>query len=115
VTFVPCFLWILVGAPYVERLRENRSLAAALSAITAAVVGVILNLALWFGMHFIFRTVGTTSIGPLRLDLPILSSIDPAAALLSATALVAILRFKLAMPLVIAACAAAGIILKSLL
>jgi chromate transporter len=115
VTFVPCFLWIFIGAPYVERLRENRALAAALSAITAAVVGVILNLAIWFGMHFVFRTVGTTSIGPLRLDLPVLSSIDPAAALLSATALVAIVRFKVAMPLVIAACAAAGIILKSLL
>jgi chromate transporter len=115
VTFVPCFLWIFVGAPYVERLRENRALAAALSAITAAVVGVILNLAIWFGMHFVFRTVGTTNVGPLRLDLPVLSSIDLAAALLSAAALLAIVRFKVAMPLVIVACAAAGLILKPLL
>jgi chromate transporter len=114
VTFVPCFLWIFVGAPYIERLRENRALAAALSAITAAVVGVILNLAIWFGMHFIFQTVGTKSLGPLRLDLPVLSSVDVAAALLSTAALIALIRFKVAMPLIIAACAVAGMILKSL-
>ena len=54
VTFVPCFLWIFLGAPYVERLRRNRALSAALSAITAAVVGVVLNLAIWFGLHVVF-------------------------------------------------------------
>ena len=53
-TFTPCFLWVLVGAPYMERLRDNRRLAAALSTITAAVVGVILNLAVWFGGHVLF-------------------------------------------------------------
>src|SRR3712207_9291136 len=57
VTFAPCFLWIFLGAPYIEILRGNRALSAALSAITAAVVGVILNLAIWFGIHTIFREV----------------------------------------------------------
>jgi chromate transporter len=57
-TFVPCFLWILLGAPYVERLRGIKSLSAALSTVTAAVVGVILNLAVWFGVHVIFPAAG---------------------------------------------------------
>jgi chromate transporter len=57
-TFVPCFLWILLGAPYVERLRGIRSLSSALSTVTAAVVGVILNLAIWFGLHVIFPATG---------------------------------------------------------
>ena len=66
VTFAPCFLWIFLGAPFVERLRENRALAAALAAITAAVVGVILNLALWFALHTIFGTVGRfEGVGPV--------------------------------------------------
>lgn len=54
-TFAPCFLWIFAGAPYVERLRSNRALSSALSGVTAAVVGVILNLAVWFGLHVIIR------------------------------------------------------------
>ena len=62
VTFVPCFLWILLGAPHIEQLRGNRKLTAALSAVTAAVVGVILNLAVWFGLHALFRR-GARSIG----------------------------------------------------
>jgi chromate transporter len=53
-TFTPCFLWIFLGAPYIERLRENPKLRAALSTVTAAVVGVVLNLAVWFGLHVIF-------------------------------------------------------------
>ena len=57
VTFVPCFLWIFLGAPFIERLRGNAALSGALSAITAAVVGVILNLAIWFALHVLFRTV----------------------------------------------------------
>jgi chromate transporter len=57
VTFAPCFLWIFLGAPFIEKLRGNKSLSAALSAITAAVVGVILNLALWFAIHVVFHDV----------------------------------------------------------
>ena len=57
-TFAPCFLWILLGAPHIEKLRGNESLSSALSTVTAAVVGVILNLAVWFGLHFIFPATG---------------------------------------------------------
>lgn len=66
VTFVPCFLWIFLGAPYVERLRRVRRLTSALTAITAAVVGVILNLALWFGLHVLFARIGEHWYGPIR-------------------------------------------------
>jgi chromate transporter len=109
VTFVPCFLWIFIGAPFVERIRDNRALSGALSAITAAVVGVILNLALWFAMHYLF---GVVEDGPLGLEVPQWSSLNVAAALLSAAALVAVLRFKLGMVPVIAGCAAAGMLLR---
>ena len=114
VTFVPCFLWIFIGAPFIERLRENKALAAALSAVTAAVVGVILNLALWFSAHFLFRAVDKLDLGPLRIDVPAWSSIDPAAALLSAAALIAVFRFKLGVLAVIGGAALAGILLKAL-
>jgi len=97
VTFAPCFLWIFLGAPHVEALRGNRTIHAALSAITAAVVGVILNLSVWFAVHTIFHTVHTTAFGLIRADTPEWGSIDLAALLLSAGALVAMLRFKLGM------------------
>jgi chromate transporter len=112
VTFVPCFLWIFLGAPFVERLRHNRALAGALAAITAAVVGVILNLALWFALHYLFGTVTAQRFGPLSLEIPRLDSIDPLAALLSAAALAAILRFKLGILAVIGICGIAGAMLK---
>lgn len=114
VTFLPCFLWIFVGAPFVERLRENRALSGALAAITAAVVGVIVNLAMWFALHYLFGRVSHVEAGPLSLQVPDWVSIDPAAALLSVAALVAILRFKIGVVSVILACAAAGILLKGL-
>jgi chromate transporter len=112
VTFVPCFLWIFIGAPFVERLRHNRALAGGLAAITAAVVGVILNLALWFALHYLFGTVKAVRFGPLSLEIPRLDSIDPLAALLSAAAFVAILRLKLGILTVIGICAVAGAFLK---
>ncbi len=76
VTFVPCFLWILLGAPYVERLRANAALSGALAAITAAVVGVILNLAVWFGLHVLFRSINSFTAGPLRVSMPDFASLD---------------------------------------
>jgi chromate transporter len=115
VTFVPCFLWIFIGAPFVERLRENRALAGALSAITAAVVGVVLNLALWFALHYLFRSVGEARLGPVSLDLPAWGSIDPAAAVLSALALLAVFVFRIGMLTVIGGAAVAGILLNALL
>ena len=79
VTFVPCFLFVFLGAPYVERLRGNRALSAALAGITAAVVGVIANLALFFALHTLFDLTEPVRLGPLRLDVPVLSSWDPVA------------------------------------
>jgi len=97
VTFAPCFLWIFLGAPYVEALRGNRTIHAALSAITAAVVGVILNLSVWFAVHTIFHTVRAAQSGLVRADIPDWNSIDPAALALGAASLLAMLRFKLGM------------------
>lgn len=108
VTFVPCFLWIFLGAPYVESLRENRALRGALAGITAAVVGVVLNLAIWFSLHTVFARVGETRIGPLRLYLPEWGSIDPVAAGIALVAAVATLRFHLGMLPLIGGCALAG-------
>ncbi|MEC9367905.1 MAG: chromate efflux transporter [Pseudomonadota bacterium] len=110
VTFVPCFLWIFLGAPYIEALRGNRALGSALSGITAAVVGVVLNLALWFGLHVVFGKVNEVWHGPLRLYTPELASIDWVAFVLAATALLAMLRFKVGMLPTLGVAAVAGLI-----
>ena len=111
VTFTPCFLWIFLGAPFIERLRDNKVLTAALTAITTAVVGVIMNLAVWFGLHVVFDEVQTiTSIG-LDLDVPVWSTMNLSAAALVLAALVAVFRFKLGPVTVLAGCAAAGLVL----
>ena len=109
VTFVPCFLWILLGAPYVEVLRGNRAIAGSLAAITAAVVGVILNLAVWFAIHVMFRQVVTWYAGPLAVEVPVLRSIDVPSVLLTLGASVAIFRFKIGMLPTLAGCAILGI------
>jgi chromate transporter len=98
VTFVPCFLWIFLGAPYIEALRGNVGLASALAAITAAVVGVIANLALWFAAHVLFAQHGTHG-------LPDLTSLRPVPALLAAAALTMlfVLRWNLARTLTVSA------------
>lgn len=88
VTFVPCFLFVLIGAPYVERLRQNLHLTAALNGITAAVVGVIANLALFFALHSLFDESRRFEPGLLQLDLPVLASWDPFAVALTVLALV---------------------------
>lgn len=110
VTFVPCFLWIFLGAPYIEKLRGHKSLSTVLSTITAAVVGVILNLAVWFSLHTIFGAVDETYFGPLRLYVPELSTIDWAALLIAIAAFIALFRFKLSMLWTLAGAAAAGLI-----
>jgi chromate transporter len=110
-TFVPCFLWIGLGAPFIERLRDNKPLSGALAGITAAVVGVILNLAIWFALHTWFRdTVPVGGYG-FGLDMPVLHSLRPWALALSIAALVAIFRFKAGTMQVLAACSAVGIAL----
>jgi chromate transporter len=97
VTFLPCFLWIFLGAPYIESLRTNRKLSAALNAITAAVVGVILNLSVWFAVHTLFHSVQMQSHGIMRVDVPDWRSVDLPALMLSTVALIAMLRFKVGM------------------
>ena len=101
VTFVPCFLWIFVGAPYVESLRGNRALGAALSAVTAAVVGVVLNLAIWFALHVLFGEVTVVRRFGITLHLPVVQTADLAAIALAAGALVAMLRLRAGMLAVI--------------
>ncbi len=114
VTFTPCFLWIFLGAPFIERLRDNALLTAALTAITAAVVGVILNLAVWFGLHVVFDEVRTiASFGP-DLDVPVWSSINLAAAALVLGAVLAVFQFKLGPVTVLTGCALAGMALAAL-
>ncbi|MBZ9659259.1 chromate efflux transporter [Mesorhizobium sp. ESP-6-4] len=110
-TFVPCFFWIFLGAPYIEQLRQNKALAAALGAITAAVVGVIMNLALWFGLHVVFGKVASVGWG---VEVPVLSSLGWRAALLSAAAMVAMFRLKLGMLPTLAGSALAGLALQAL-
>jgi chromate transporter len=109
VTFVPCFLFIFLGAPYVERLRGNHSLSAALTGITAAVVGVIANLALYFAVHTLFATSRPLSWGPLRLELPELASLRPVPLVITATALVMIFRLRWSVPRTLAVCAGLGL------
>jgi chromate transporter len=112
VTFTPCFLWIFVGGPYVERLRGNKGLAGALSAITAAVVGVILNLSIWFALHTLFRETVPVNAFPLNFDRPVLTSVDLPALVLAVAAATAIFRFKLGMLTVLAGSCAAGVALR---
>ena len=109
VTFAPCFLWIFLGAPYIERLRSNKALTGALSAITAAVVGVILNLAIWFAFHTLFgRVIEWRGFGA-QIDLPDLASANMPAILLALAAAIAIFRFKIGMIKVLCACSLAGL------
>jgi chromate transporter len=111
VTFAPCFLWIFLGAPFIEQLRGNRVLTGALSSITAAVVGVILNLAIWFAIHTVFRDVVAIHAHGLSFEVPVFASIDPWALGLSVAAVAAVFRFKAGMLPTLAACSAAGVML----
>ena len=111
-TFAPCFLWIFLGAPYIESLRGNKSLSSALSGITAAVVGVILNLAVWFGLHVIFSVVNEQRAGPLRLYVPEWDTLDVAALMLTVISFLALFRFKLGMLPTLALSAALGLVYR---
>jgi chromate transporter len=113
VTYVPCFLWIFLGAPWIERLRESAALRGALAGITAAVVGVVLNLAIWFSLHTLFGVVDERRLGPLVLQVPAWSTFDAAAAAITALAALATLRFHVGMLRLIAACAALGVVWRA--
>lgn len=106
------FLWIFAGAPFLERLRKVRWLSAMLGGITAAVVGVIANLALWFSLHVLFGKVVDHQIGPVTLPLPVVSTIDNAAVLIAGAAAFLLVVLKLNMPLVLLLAACFGIIFR---
>ena len=114
VTFVPCFVFIFLGAPYIEALRGNRALSAALAAITAAVVGVILNLAIWFALHTLFGEVVDHHIAGMKLQVPTLASANIAAMALTVAAIVALFRFKLGMVTVLGGAAVCGLAYQAL-
>jgi chromate transporter len=111
VTFIPCFLWIFLGAPFIEALRGNKVITGALSAITAAVVGVILNLAIWFAIHTVFLQTQHIQGYGLDFDAPVLASIDLWALGLSLVAMTAIFYFKFGMIRTLAGCCLAGVLL----
>lgn len=111
-TFVPSFLFIFAGAPYVEAIRGNKALAGALAVITAAVVGVVLNLAVWFATHALFAERVTLAFGPWRYDAPVLASFDPALVLIAVGAAIAMFRFHVGMIATLGAAAAVGIGLR---
>jgi chromate transporter len=110
VTFTPCFLWIFFGAPFAEALRANKALSAALGAITAAVVGVILNLAVWFALQVLFAEHQRVQWLGASVDLPVLASANLPAMVLAAAAAVAVFRFKFGMVPVLLASSLAGVV-----
>ena len=109
VTFVPCFLFIFLGAPYVERLRGNPTIAAALSGITAAVVGVIANLAVYFAMHTLFAATSPDDLGPIHVDLPVLATLRPLALTISIAAAVMVFRLRWSVLRTLGVCAVLGV------
>ena len=112
VTFAPCFAFIFIGAPFMEGLRRSARLSAALRAVTAAVVGVILNLAIWFAIHLIWQQTVAWDAGPIHLRLPVMASLDPVAALLCVATLVAALWLRPGMAILLGGAALAGIALQ---
>ena len=110
VTFAPCFLFIFAGAPFIESLRGNRAIAAALAGITAAVVGVILNLAVWFGIQTLFGTVTTVDWGPLQLMRPDFSTLDLAALAIAVGSAIALLRYRVNLLYVLGASVLTGFV-----
>jgi chromate transporter len=109
VTFTPCFLWIFLGAPYVEAMRGNKALSAALGTITAAVVGVVLNLAVWFALHVLFAKVDELHRFGMTIEVPELTSINVPSLVLTLSAMLAVFCFKINMIAVLAACSALGV------
>jgi chromate transporter len=109
VTFVPCFLFIFLGAPYVERLRGNHALSAALTGITAAVVGVIANLAVYFALHTLFAETSPWQWGPVQLEMPAVSTVQPAAVVIGIVAAVLLFRLNWSVLRTLGVCALLGL------
>ena len=110
VTFTPCFLWIFLGAPYIETIRGNKALSAALATITAAVVGVVLNLAVWFALHVLFAEVNEMRWLGMKIEVPVPGSANIPSLILTLGAILAVFRFKIGMIPVLLACSALGIL-----
>jgi chromate transporter len=110
VTFVPCFMFIFLGAPFVEKLRHNQSIVNALTAVGASVAGVVLNLAVWFALHTAFDTVTEKSFGPIRIGVPDLSTVNLSAIVIALIAAVLIFRLRIGIVKVLGICAALGAI-----
>ena len=114
VTFVPCFLWIFTGAPYLQWITEQPRLSQALSSITAAVVGVILNLSVWFALHVLFNRVTLIEMGPLKLWTPELASLNFPVLLLTVACAVALFLLNWPVLRILSLAAIAGIILMAI-
>lgn len=114
VTFAPCFTFVFLGAPLIEKLSGQRRLGAALSAVTAAVVGVISNLAVWFALHALFAESRPWQFGAMRLDLPLAASLEPQGLALSLLAAILLLRLRQGVLTTLALTAAAGVALHLL-
>jgi chromate transporter len=112
VTFTPCFLWIFTGGPFIETLRGNKGLAGALTTITAAIVGVILNLSIWFALHTVFGETSPVRSFGLSFDMPVLSSVDVPALVLALAAATAVFRFNAGMLTVLGGACVAGVLLR---
>lgn len=112
VTFVPCFMWIFAFAPWLERLEHAQRLKGGLAAITAAIVGVIANLSLWFAMHVLFARTVPATVGPVMIDLPVLASVQWSAALLAAVAAFLIFRVRLNLIKVLGVMMALGLLFE---
>lgn len=113
VTFVPCFFWIFLGAPYIEQLRGNRLLGSALSSITAAVVGVVLKLAIWFSLHTLFETIEMFDRYGLHLEIPRIATLDLRALGIAILSLALTFYWKKGMAWTLLACCAAGIVIPA--
>ena len=113
-TFAPCFLWIFVGAPYIEWIGSQARLRGALSAITAAVVGVILNLSIWFALHVFFAEVEARSLGPLVLWKPAPETLDWRVIGLSLLSALLLFRFHWSISRVLLVASACGVLLSGL-
>jgi chromate transporter len=114
-TFAPCFLWIFLGAPFIERLRGNRTVDTALASVTAAVVGVILNLALTFAFAVLFEEVRVARALSVTFPVPEVSSIDPFAMGLAAAAFIVLWRYRLNVLWVVGGSAATGLLYRAFL
>jgi chromate transporter len=108
VTFVPCFLFVFLGAPHIEGLRHNRKLSAALAGITAAVVGVIANLSIYFSIHTLFTDTRLHDWGPVHLAAPVWSTLSIRAVIVTALAFVLVFRYQLSVLRVLGICASVG-------